>query len=430
MNKLVERIYANPNFAKAFDWGRLITITGTAQIGVQAIGVISGILIIRVLPIEEYALYTLANTMLGTLVLLADGGISSGVMSQGGKVWTNPEKLGAVLATGLDLRKKFALFSLLITTPALLYLLRHHGVSWLMSMVIILSIIPAFIATGSGMLLEIAHKLQQDVITLQKIQIGSSVARISILSLSLFIFPWAFVALLAASFVQFWANKRLLKSSHNYFDQSQKPDTVVRKEILSLVKRILPVVLYQCVSGQMTIWLISIVGSIAAVAKIGALGRVDMMLTPLGVLFATLVSPRFARLPDNPMLLLNRYFQIQTVLVLWSAGIVGTVWLYSSEVLWVLGGNYSNLKIEVVLSLTGSCLNLIAASSVVLSTGRGYAINPLISIPVGIGSIVCGAFLIGLSSLEDVLKVNIFASGIQVVMHASYCILKIYRNKK
>jgi hypothetical protein len=81
MKMLVQRIYTNLIFAKVFEWGKLITIVGSAQILVQAISLISGILVIRLLPTHEYALYTLANTMLGTMSLLADGGISTGVMS-------------------------------------------------------------------------------------------------------------------------------------------------------------------------------------------------------------------------------------------------------------------------------------------------------------------------------------------------------------
>ena len=60
-------------------WLKLITITGLAQVIVQAVGFISGILVIRLLPVQEYALYTLANTMLGTMTVLSDGGISTSV---------------------------------------------------------------------------------------------------------------------------------------------------------------------------------------------------------------------------------------------------------------------------------------------------------------------------------------------------------------
>lgn len=53
---------------------KLFALTGGAQILVQAIGFISGIMVIRLLSPQQYAYYTLANTVLGTMVVLADGG--------------------------------------------------------------------------------------------------------------------------------------------------------------------------------------------------------------------------------------------------------------------------------------------------------------------------------------------------------------------
>ena len=144
MKALFHRIYAHPNYTKLVEWGGLILITGSAQILVQAIALISGILVIRQLPANEYALYTLANTMLGTMTILADSGISSGVLAQGSRVWKDQKKLGVVLVTGLELRKKFAIASLVIAIPLLLFLLLHHNASWLMAVLIVVSLIPAF----------------------------------------------------------------------------------------------------------------------------------------------------------------------------------------------------------------------------------------------------------------------------------------------
>ena len=112
MKDILSKLKYHPKYETILNWGKLISITGSAQIIVQILGFASGILIIRLLPVQEYALYTLANTMLGTMTVLADGGISTGVMSQGAKVWQNKVMLGKVLATGLDLRRKFAIFSL------------------------------------------------------------------------------------------------------------------------------------------------------------------------------------------------------------------------------------------------------------------------------------------------------------------------------
>src|ERR1700712_1501298 len=129
MKNVGQSIYYSPKFKKSIEWVKLIAMTGIAQAVVQGLGLISGIFIIRLLPITEYAFYTLTNTTLGSLTVLADGGISVAVMSQGGKYWLDKEKLGVVVSTGLDLRKKFGIVSLLIAIPILFYLLRHHHAS-------------------------------------------------------------------------------------------------------------------------------------------------------------------------------------------------------------------------------------------------------------------------------------------------------------
>jgi O-antigen/teichoic acid export membrane protein len=430
MKKFVPQIYANPNFSRAFEWGKLISITGSAQVLVQIISFICGILVIRLLSTQEYALYTLANVMLGTMILLADGGISTGVMAQGARVWQNDEKLGVVLVTGLDLRKKFAIGSLVIATPALLYLLLHHGASWLMSVLIIVSLIPAFFTALSGTLLEIVLKLRQNIVPLQKIQVINNIGRLMLLGTTLLIFPWTFVALLAAGLPQIWANIRLKRISAVYADWNQKPEIAIRKEILVFVKRVIPGAIYYCLSGQITIWLISIFGTSAALAQMGALGRLAMVLSLFSVLFSTLISPRFARLPNNKVLLLNRFLQILAAIVGLTVCIIFFTWLFPSEVLWVLGKSYSNLKTELLLNITASCLSLIWGFAYVLGTTRGWTINPAISIAISISTIVCGALLIDVSSLKGVLMLNVFVALIQVIMYVSYSVIKILKVKE
>src|SRR5690349_4585514 len=98
MKMLVQKSSIHPRYLRFYELSKLVTITGGAQALVQGAGLICGILIIRLLPTNEYAFYTLANTMLGTMTVLADGGISTGVMAQGGKVWQSKAELGTVLS--------------------------------------------------------------------------------------------------------------------------------------------------------------------------------------------------------------------------------------------------------------------------------------------------------------------------------------------
>src|SRR5690606_33859643 len=137
--------------------------TSLAQITIQAIACLSGIIIIRWLPTEEDALYTIANALLGTMAVIANAGISTGVMAEGGKVWQDREQLGSVLATGFELRKYFSVISLLFGIPVLSYLLLENNAGYGSTILIVLGLVPAFFATLSNALLVIAPKLHQDI---------------------------------------------------------------------------------------------------------------------------------------------------------------------------------------------------------------------------------------------------------------------------
>jgi O-antigen/teichoic acid export membrane protein len=425
MRMLSSRTYGRFNLSEAINWVKLISITGASQVFIQGLSFVGGILIIRSLPTNQYALYTLANTMLGTMFVLADGGITTGVLAQGGKVWQDKEKLGVVLATGLDLRMKLAALSLLVSMPILLYLLHHHGASWIMTAAIVAALVPSFFTSLSGSMLEVTPRLLQQIVPLQKIQVGSNVGRLLLLVISVFTFPLAFIAVLAAGLPQIWANIKLRKLSAQFADNTQKPDEEVRRQIFSMVKRLLPESIYYCISGQITIWLISILGSTTSIAQVGALGRFSMIFGIVSTLLAALFYPRFARLANDSRLLLKRYIQIQSIVFILSGAIIFAVWLLSDKLLLLLGSKYAGLSGEVVLLIIGGGINFISGSSFYMCTSRGWVINPIITIVVSIASISLGVMLLDISSLRGVLIFNILVGIPTLLMHIIYGVKRI-----
>lgn len=411
---------------KIIDWAKLITTTSTAQVLIQAVGFATGILIIRILPIHEYAFYTLANTILGTMNLLADGGgISTGVMAEGGKVWQDKKRLGEVLYTGLNLRRKFAIATLLITTPFSIYLLRHHDASWLMSILLTLSIIPSFYISLSSNLLEIISKLQQDIVSIQRIQVITNLSRLFSVGILTFIFPFAFITFFVTGFPQIWQNIKLRELTSTYTDKTNEINQKVKIKIIKIVKRTMPAAIYYSLSSQLTLWLVTIVGTTSGIAQIGALSRLGMVLIIFTNIFNIIITPRFARIPDNPKIIINRFLFPLIVLTILCLAVIFLVYTFPKYILWVIGSDYSGLAKELLLYIIGSSIVLINISAISLETSRGWIINPLLSIPLNIISIIIGILLFGTSSLIAILNFNIFISFIQMIMNVSYGIFKI-----
>ncbi|MBF4464331.1 polysaccharide biosynthesis protein [Flavobacterium sp. LC2016-12] len=426
MKNILIKFKQHPKYDTVISWGKLLSITGSAQVIIQILGFGSGILIIRLLTVQEYAFYTLANTMLGMMAVLADGGIVPGVMAQGGKVWENKQKMGTVLATGLDLRRKFAIASLLISVPILFYLLLHNGASWIMALLIATALIPAFYATLSDSLLEIIPKLNQTIVPLQRNQIEVGVVRLFLSGLTMFVFPWAFVAILTAGIPRIWGNVGLRKIVYTMADKDKKPDKEVRSEILSLVKRILPTSIYYCFSGQITIWLVSIFGNTHSLAQLGALSKVSVMLSIFNVIIATLIIPHFAKLIPDKYLLLNRFLQIMGLLLVLVNAIALIVYLFPTPILWVLGDAYKGLQFELLLSIISSCIGLLGGVVFNLYTSRGWAMSPIVSILINLFSIVFFASVLDLRSLKGVLFFNIALGVVSLLQTILFCLYNIF----
>ena len=425
MKDILIKLKQHPNYDTFVSWGKLISITGSGQIIVQAIGFVCGILIIRLLPVQEYAFYTLANTMLGTMTVLSDGGIYSGVMSQGGKVWQDKEKLGTVIVTGLDLRKKFAIASLMVSIPILFYILMHNGASLLTSLLIALALIPAFFATLSENLLEIAPKLHQNILPIQKNQVAVGIGRLLLTASTIFIFPWAFIAIVAAGIPRIWGNLQLRKIGSVLADKNQKPDSVVQTEVLSIVKRQMPESIYYCLSGQINIWLISIFGTTAALASLGALGRFNMIINLFLVVFSTLIIPRFARLPNDKRNLRNKALYIILGLLVLCFCIISIVFVFSNQFLWILGKGYFGLNKEFILIIISGCILMFHSVFFSINSAKGWIISPILYISISVCTTLLALFLVDVTTLRGVIYFNIIISMIQALILTSYCFYKI-----
>lgn len=422
---ITQQLYSIRKTSRVKEWLRIISLAGSAQLLVQASSFTCGILIIRMLSTQEYALYTIANAVLGTMAVLNDGGVTTGAMAEGAKAWPDKSRMGSVLNTALLLRRKFAIASLLVVIPVLFYMLKSHDASWMLSCLISLALIPAFFVTISGSLLEIVPKLSQEIGPLQKLQVQNNLGRLVLLCVSLFAMPWAFIAILASGIPQVWMNIKLRFFASRHVDFAAGADKTINDSILNIVYRVMPASIYYCLSGQITIWLSSLYGSTSTIAQLGALGRIAMLFNLFSVLFGTLIMPRFAKLPSRRVMLLRRFFQVMILLSLLCIGIMVGAWMFSSQILWVLGPQYAGLDGEVVLSVLASCIGLIAGSAFNLYSNRGWTINPALLIMSSLCTIGLGILMIDISTIRGMINLQLFIVTSEAIMHGGYCIFRI-----
>src|SRR5205814_1099746 len=110
---------ATPVVRRMLQHAKIVGNFALFQAIVQLIGFASGILLVRSLNRNEYAYFTIANTTQGTLNILADMGISIGLVSIGGRVWQDRYRFGQLITTGQHFRRKLGLVAILVVTPIL-----------------------------------------------------------------------------------------------------------------------------------------------------------------------------------------------------------------------------------------------------------------------------------------------------------------------
>jgi O-antigen/teichoic acid export membrane protein len=245
----------------------------------------------------------------------------------------------------------------------------------------------------------------------------------------MFIFPWAFVAILASGIPRVYGNIKLKKIAFARADGDQKPDIEVKKSILVVVKRMMPESIFYCISGQITIWIVSLFGSVNSLANIGAMGRFSVILTFFGVIFGTLIVPRFAKLAPIQSTLRRTLVTILCGSLLLSITVILGTYIFSNELLWVLGSQYKNLNYELVLSIICASISFIQGCFFVLNNSRGWIINPIMYITIIVCSTVLSVLLFDVSSLIGVLYFNIFISSIQAIVLLLYSFYNTYHAK-
>lgn len=383
----------------------------------QAISFLSGIAVIRLLSIDEYAYYTLANTMLGTMTILANGGVTAGVMVQGGKVWKDRQMLGAVLACGIQLRRTLAFYSFAVAGPVLAWLLLHAGASPWMVAGILLALLPTFVSTLSSRILDIPLRLHQTIWPLQRIQVEAGLLRLAAVVPALLAWPSAIAAVLLAGFSQIYANLRLRRVSEPLADSGATPDPKARAEIVALVRQVLPNAIYFSFSSQIAVWLVSIFGSAAAIAQVGALSRIGLALAVIKSVIMTLVVPRFTRLPEQSPLLLRRFWLVQGTL--WSIALVSllAISVFADPILWLLGPEYAGLKWELMLMAASSLVALGAFTTERLNEARAWVVPPHYLIPASLALQILLAAVLKPSSAAAAFTYGLI---VQMAIYISY----------
>ncbi len=396
---------STPLIRRALHRARVVGNFALVQAIVQIIGFMSGILIVRTLEQREYAYFTIANTMQGTINLLADIGVSVGLVSIGGRIWQDRHRFGELINTALSLRKKLGALVVLAITPVMYFMLVKNGASISYTALLIVVVLIGLGFQLSIGVLGVVPRLRADIGRIQMIDITAAVGRLLALAGLLFVFLNAGIAVAVASAVSLLQYAMLRNYAAGVIDLDAPENPEDRHSIVRLIKHLAANSVFYCFQGQITIFLISFFARHAtSVAEVGALGRLAMIFSVLTNLLTNVFVPAFARC-QNKGKMRWLYAAIIGGVVVFSLSIISGAWIFPDEFLFVLGSKYAHLHRELLLMVAGAVLSALTGTFWALNASKAWVSGAWLYIPL---TLVTQIVLIPYTDFSSVAGVLIF----------------------
>jgi hypothetical protein len=271
----------------------------------------------------------------------------------------------------------------------------------------------------------IAPALHQRIFAIQNIGLIQGGIRLAVLGAILYFWPLAGLAICATIPPLFWSLTRLRHISQGFADFHAPADERVRRSVLAVVKRVLPGSIYLCVSNQIGIWFVSLLGSTHTLAQIGALGRLGQIFAFLPPVAGALFVPRFARLPAESRIVLVRYLQVMALMAFIGCTATGIIILFPKPVLAIIGSHYADLQHELILQMICSMLWFLAGIAYNLGCSRGIVVKPFLSIGVQVVCQIALVTILDVSSLRGALWLSIIMGIVQLVIYAGNVVVTL-----
>ncbi|MBK1988975.1 polysaccharide biosynthesis protein [Sphaerospermopsis aphanizomenoides BCCUSP55] len=394
-----------------FHWTKVLSKFVSIQILVQALTLASGVFIVRTLSQQEYAYYTIANSMLAVMNVLSDSGISTGLSAIGGKVWQDSYRFGQLIKTAMQLRYFLAAISVTVVTPILIWMLIRNGTSLSYAVLITIAVLIGLNFQLTNGLLIVVPRLYSQISQIQYLDVFAAISRLIFMGLGYLSFWNGIVAIASASLVSGLQRLFLGRLASQNIVKIVNSDAINeedRKFIISTIKHSLPNSIFFCIQGQLSIFIISIFGSTTSVAELGALGRIGVIFAIINSIMTTIVLPGFSRCQSLEVLR-RRYFQILGIFGLFGILMIAIVYIFPEQIIWILGNKYSHLRKEllmiVTLTVVNSLINMISS----LNLSKAWIEYGWIDIPITLTWQAILLMHLNISTLQGVIIFTLFS---------------------
>lgn len=361
-----------------------------------------GIALVRLLPLEQYALYIIASLLVALLSLGGDMGIAQAVNTLVARHSHDATAVGRIFSAAVRYRRMLFLIVLPILAIVTVTVTRGHALS-LAELVIVFSLVllTGLAQQGASVRTAVLNAHHDSAALLRAGTLGA-LTRLCLIAVCLW-WPHVTTALLINLAGTLVSCLLLTRATQAYLPKTRvtaddSSSEAIRKFVIPLV----PGVIYYLVQGQIATFLLSLHGYTTAVAETGALTRLGQLLAFLSPAFGFFVQPHFARIANRSEFKRKLFhvcmlFSVFSSLILLSAFLLPHAWLL------VLGPKYDQLTTELPLALAASLLTLLGTALYTIVISRNYTRGQSWNIAIGVAIQVAFLSAIGVHSTSHAL---------------------------
>jgi O-antigen/teichoic acid export membrane protein len=390
-----------------------------AQVVVQALGLVAGLMLVRAMAQTDYGHYTLAMSMVGLANVLLGLGLPGAVLTHGGPLHADKAPLSRLVADALVLQRWLAWGGALLLLPGFAAMFVHQGVMTADVVALTLLVLGTSVLNVFSAIAMSVVRIKADTRTQQRLEIAVNLGKLLFVAGAVLIYLDARVAVVVNLGAAAAVYVLLQRQIGRHLDPAVVSSGERRSDLLDYVRRQAPNSIYYCLSGQAAVWVVGILGPVQSVAEVGALGRLAMLFVVLGAIVAGLVQPYFARATDRQAVVAG-FGVVNGLFAALTALLVAGALAWPQLLLWILGPNYGHLETELVWMVLGSALGAWSGAVYAIGAARNVIVPAAWVIPVGLGAIVVSAWQLDVSQVSGSLQMTAASAGCILVLTLAF----------
>jgi len=337
---------------------------------VQALGLLTGFLLLRWLSVEQYAIYTVVNGFSGTVAVLVEMQLATSLIGLlAGRI--DSRTVGGYIRSVRHYRNwLLGIASPFICVAFTLLAMRQAWSAGLTVILLVLILGTAFFTSWTNYY-SVPFMIRHDMFRLYRVSAGFAALR---LAGSYFLWLGGAIGVVAVAVLATFSTAATgwvyRKQAARLIEEPKISEPLKNQEVLGFVRPLIPTTLFFAFQGQIGVLLIAWFGQAQAIADIGALGRISQIFVMLGAFNAVLLAPYIAKTPRSA--LLRRYTCVVLAAVVFSGLVVLSAFYVPQLYMWLVGPKYSHLSSYLWLLLTNSCLGFIVGVMWTMHSARKW----------------------------------------------------------